>query len=156
MSTRRDASNQMIATVAGGSAAVGAAGGAAVGTGATAAVIDGVAYTAEQLAALGPAALARLVAAGKISVEALNRIAAQAPTVANQVYLRLFAQGNHTTIAQGWLKNNNYFRVGEGFAPGSTVFRIAIGSKHVPLPSWVPGVVKGALHFPLWKGHWRR
>lgn len=146
----------MIAAVGAGSAAVGVAGGVATATGTVAAVIDGVAYTTGQLAALDPAILARLVAAGKLSIDVLQRIALQAPIVANQVYLRLFAQGNNTTIAQGWLNNNNYFRIGEGFMTGvGPVFRIAIGSKHVPLPSSIPGVVNGALHFNLWKGHWR-
>ncbi|MFN7921621.1 MAG: RHS repeat-associated core domain-containing protein [Bryobacteraceae bacterium] len=151
MSNRRQASNQMIAAVGAGSAAAGVAGGVATATGTVAAVIDGVAYTAEQLAALGPVVLARLVAAGKLSIEAIQRLAAQVPQVANQVYLRLFAQSNNTTIPQGWLNGNNYFRIGEGFAPGGPVFRIAIGSKHVPLPSWVPGLYKGTLHINLWR-----
>lgn len=151
IAVRRDASNQMIAFVGGGSAALGVAGGAATATGTVAAVIDGVAYTYEQIAVLGPEALARLVAAGKLSAEVVQRLAAEAPQLGNQVYLRLFAQSNSTTIPQGWLNNNNYLRIGEGFAPGGPVFRIAIGSKHVPLPSWVPGLVKGTLHLNLWR-----
>jgi hypothetical protein len=153
---RRDASNQVIAVVGGGSAAVGVAGGVATATGTVAAVIDGVAYSYEQLAALGPEALARLAAAGKLSAEVLQRLATQVPALGNQAYLRLFAQSNNTTIAQGWLNNNNYLRAGEGFMRGvGPVFRVAIGSKHNPLPSWVPGTVRGTLHINLWTGHWR-
>ena len=69
-SNRRVASNQMIGTVAGGSAAVGAA----VGTGAVVAVIDGVAYSWESLLALGPEVLAKLVAAGKFTQELWAKI----------------------------------------------------------------------------------
>jgi RHS repeat-associated protein len=151
MSNRRAESNGKIAIFGAASGATGVAGGVATATGTVAAVIDGVTYTAEQLAALGPVVLARLVAAGKLSIEAIQRLAAQVPQVANQVYLRLFAQSNNTTIPQGWLNGNNYFRIGEGFAPGGPVFRIAIGSKHVPLPSWVPGLYKGTLHINLWR-----
>lgn len=73
----------MIAVVGGGSAAVGVAGGVATGTGMVVAVIDGVAYTYEQLAAFGPQALARLAAAGKLSAEIVQRLAAQIPILAN-------------------------------------------------------------------------
>lgn len=118
---------------------------------ATIVVIDGVAYSLEALLALGPEALAQLVATGKVSQAVFQRIAAQSPIVANQIYLRLFAQSNNTNIPQGWLNGNNYIRIGEGFAPGGPVFRIAIGSKHVPLPSWVPGLYKGTLHINLWR-----
>ncbi len=152
MSRRRDASNQMILLTAGTSAATGAAVGAAAATGVIAAVIDGVAYTYEQLVALGPEVIARLVAAGKLSLDTLRKIGSQAPVLVNRVYLYLFAQGNNTTITSGIFNNNNYLRIGEGFKAGvGPVFRIAIGSKYVPLPSWLPGVVRGTLHIDLWR-----
>lgn len=151
MAMRRDASNEMIAVVGGGSAAVGIAGGVATSTGTMVAVIDGVAYTAEELAALDPEVLAKLAAAGKISTDVLQKLTAQGSAVANQAYLRLFAQSNNTTIPQGWLNNNNYLRIGGGFAPGGPVFRIAIGSKYAPLPSWIPSLVKGTRHIDLWR-----
>lgn len=62
----------------------------------------------------------------------------------------LFAQSGNKTVAQGVLNNNNYFRIGMGFYKG-VVFRVSIGSKHAPLPSWIPGVVNGTLHFNLWR-----
>ncbi len=122
----------------------------------TIAVIDGVAYTWEALLKLGPETLARLAAAGKLSAEVLQKLAIQSPVLANQVYLRLFAQSDNRTIPAGWLNNNNYFRIGEGFFSGvGQVFRVAIGSKHVPLPSWIPGVTNGTLHFNYRLNHWR-
>lgn len=117
-----------------GMAAVAAVGGGVV------AVIDGVSYTIGQLAQLGPAVIARLVAAGKLTSE-----------LANRVYMYLFAQGNNAGITSGLLNSNNYFRIGEGFNQGNVVFRIAIGSKNAPLPSWIPGLYKGTFHIDLWR-----
>lgn len=82
-----------------------------------------------------------LVIGQNIGDSAINRIS-QLPTY-------LFAQSDNRTVAQGVLNNNNYLRIGMGFHSG-VVFRLAI-SKHAPLPSWIPGVVRGTLHFNLWR-----
>jgi hypothetical protein len=148
MTAQRDASQQMVGVAAAASVTVGAA----AAPGSVAAVIDGVAYTAEQLVALGSEALAKLVIAGKLSWDAINKLADEAPVVANQVFLRPFAQGNNVDIPKGLLNSNNLVRIGVGFngAIGKEVFRIAIGSKYNPLPSWIPGLVKVTLHIDLW------
>jgi hypothetical protein len=110
MSNRRQGSNQMIAAVGAGSAAVGIAGGVATATGTVAAVIDGVAYTYEQLVALGPKVIAKLIAAGKLTQETIQRLATMAPQLMTQAGNCLFARGG-----QGLLNGRftgDWFRVG--------------------------------------------
>jgi RHS repeat-associated protein len=141
MSRRREASNEMIAVAAGGSAAVGAASGAAVGTGAVAVVIDGVALTYAQLARMGSEAVAKLMVTGKLSMETVNQLRAYYPQLVTQAGNYLFARGG-----QGLLNGRltgDYFRIGYGWNAGinSAVFRIAIGSARMPI-HW---------HLDLWR-----
>ncbi|MFN9922207.1 MAG: hypothetical protein ACK555_20825 [Acidobacteriota bacterium] len=61
-----------------------------------------------------------------------------------------------SAIRPYWLNYNQHLRIGKSFKLGAgMVWRIAIGSKSSPLPAWIPGVVKGALHFALREERWR-
>jgi hypothetical protein len=127
MSMRRDASDQMIAVVGGGSAA----GGVATATGTVAAVVDGVAVTYEQLVPLGPEVVARLIAAGKLTQETIQRLSAVAPQLMTQAGNYLFARGG-----QGLLNGRftgDRFRLGYSWSgsakTAAEVFRMVIGSK---------------------------
>lgn len=119
------ASNQMIAVVAGGSAAVGTAGGVATATGAVAATIDGVAYTWAELAALGPEVLAELIAAKKLSQDVVYRLLGAAPLLAQQVRQAAINRALRSNLfTSSILNQNRYLRIGFGKHEGYRVFRI--------------------------------
>ncbi len=127
MDSRHKASKQMIGVVAVASAATGVVS----GTGAAVAVVDGVAYTASELAALGARGIAQLVATGKLSWEATQRLLAQAPVLLGQVSNYLFARGG-----QGLLNGRltgDWVRIGYswkgGALTGHDVFRVVVGSQ---------------------------
>jgi RHS repeat-associated protein len=105
-------------------------------------------------AAAGALAGVPAVAGGTQAAIAVGRsLALTAAARAPQIARYLFAQGDNKNIAKGILNANNYLRVGIGFngSIGREVFRISVGSKAIPLPGWIPGLVNGTLHIDLWK-----
>lgn len=137
MSNRRSASNKMIGTVAVGSAAVGAV----FGTGAVVAVIDGVAYTWESLVALGPEALAKLVAAGKIGQELWGRLQAAIGPIANWVrigssYSQNLQQKISLSIRWGASPAKGGKYVNQIGSPILRDFNQWIRGQRIPLPGW--------------------
>jgi hypothetical protein len=74
MTAQREATNQLIAVAAGASAAVGAGAGAITWAGGTTVVINGITYTYSQVASLGPAAWARLLALCKLGYQGLQSL----------------------------------------------------------------------------------